>query len=183
MVTAALLVDSQCTLGEGIVWDGRRDALLWTDIERATLWLHHTDDGSTRTWRLPDRLGSLALCDSGKLLLALANGLFPSAEVFHAAGGFTLAPLEELVLAVEQALAVADASLLALNLLAPSANLDLPLFSKSDQLLLAGEDSGLAEAFRLSLGVREDSLAGLFGRVAGLLLAADLPTPTQFSAD
>ena len=76
MVTATLLVDSQCTLGEGILWDSRRDALLWTDIERATLWLHHTDDGSTRTWRLPDRLGSLALCDSGKLLLALAKGLF-----------------------------------------------------------------------------------------------------------
>ena len=69
-MTAALAVDSQCTLGEGLLWDGRRDALLWTDIERATLWLHHTDDGSTRTWRLPDRLGSLALCDSGKLLLA-----------------------------------------------------------------------------------------------------------------
>ena len=76
MVTATLLVDSQCTLGEGLLWDSRRDVLLWTDIERATLWLHHTDDGSTRTWRLPDRLGSLALCDSGKLLLALAKGLF-----------------------------------------------------------------------------------------------------------
>jgi L-arabinonolactonase len=75
MMKAMLLVDSQCTLGEGLLWDGRRDALLWTDIERATLWLHHTDDGSTRTWRLPDRLGSFALCDSGKLLLALAKGL------------------------------------------------------------------------------------------------------------
>ena len=74
-MTATLLVDSRCTLGEGIVWDGRRDALLWTDIEGATLWLHHTDDGSTRTWRLPGRLGSLALCDSGKLLLALAKAL------------------------------------------------------------------------------------------------------------
>jgi L-arabinonolactonase len=75
-MTFTLVVDSQCTLGEGLLWDGRRDALLWTDIERATLWLHHTDDGSTRTWRLPDRLGSFALCDSGKLLLALAKGLF-----------------------------------------------------------------------------------------------------------
>ena len=24
MTTAALVVDSQCTLGEGLVWDGRR---------------------------------------------------------------------------------------------------------------------------------------------------------------
>jgi L-arabinonolactonase len=75
MMPAMLVVDSECTLGEGLLWDGRRDALLWTDIERATLWLHHPDDGSTRTWRLPDRLGSFALCESGKLLLALAKGL------------------------------------------------------------------------------------------------------------
>jgi sugar lactone lactonase YvrE len=75
-LTAALVVDSRCTLGEGLLWDPRRDALLWTDIERSALWLHHTDDGSTRTWRLPARLGSFALCDSGKLLLALAKGLY-----------------------------------------------------------------------------------------------------------
>jgi L-arabinonolactonase len=76
MTTAHLVVDSRCTLGEGILWDGRRDALLWTDIERSVLWLHHTDDGSTRTWGLADRLGSFALCESGKLLLALAKGLY-----------------------------------------------------------------------------------------------------------
>jgi sugar lactone lactonase YvrE len=76
MMTATLVVDAQCTLGEGILWDGRREALLWTDIEGSALWLHHTDDGSTRTWRLPDRLGSFALCQSGKLLLALAKGIF-----------------------------------------------------------------------------------------------------------
>ncbi len=97
MMTAMLVVDSQCTLGEGLLWDGRRDALLWTDIERATLWLHHTDDGSTRTWRLPDRLGSLALCGSGKLLLALSKGLF-LADIDRPADGVLavtmLAPLE-----------------------------------------------------------------------------------------
>jgi sugar lactone lactonase YvrE len=97
MPTATLVVDSQCTLGEGLLWDGRRDALLWTDIERATLWLHHTDDGSTRTWRLPDRLGSLALCVSGKLLLALAKGLF-LADIDRPADGVLavtmLVPLE-----------------------------------------------------------------------------------------
>jgi sugar lactone lactonase YvrE len=97
MTTAELVVDSRCTLGEGILWDARRDALLWTDIERSMLWLHHTDDGSTRTWRLPDRLGSLALCESGRLLLALAKGLYladidgpPEAELAVA----LLVPLE-----------------------------------------------------------------------------------------
>ncbi len=34
------------------------------------------DEAGTRSWPLPDRLGSLALCESGALLLGLATGLF-----------------------------------------------------------------------------------------------------------
>jgi L-arabinonolactonase len=71
---ADLYVDCRSTLGEGIVWDVRRRALLWTDIERSTLWLHAA--AGSRSWRVPDRLGSFALCASGRVLLALAKGLF-----------------------------------------------------------------------------------------------------------
>jgi L-arabinonolactonase len=73
---ATLAVDSRCTLGEGLVWSAERGALVWTDIQQSTLWMHHPADGSIRTWRLPDRLGSLVLCESGRLLLGLAKGLF-----------------------------------------------------------------------------------------------------------
>jgi L-arabinonolactonase len=71
--TAELYVDARCTLGEGIVWDTKRRALLWTDIERSTLWMH--GEAGSRSWRVPDRLGSFALCASGHVLLALAKGL------------------------------------------------------------------------------------------------------------
>ena len=81
--TADLYVDARCTLGEGLVWDAKRGALLWTDIERSTLWMHK--DGVSRTWRVPDRLGSFALCASGRVLLALAKGLF-LADLDAAAG-------------------------------------------------------------------------------------------------
>jgi L-arabinonolactonase len=81
--TAELYVDCRCTLGEGIVWDTRRGALLWTDIERSTLWMHGA--AGTRSWRAPDRLGSFALCASGRVLLALAKGLF-LADIDAAAG-------------------------------------------------------------------------------------------------
>ena len=74
--TATLLVDSRCTLGEGILWSARRNALLWTDIQRSQLWMHSALDESTESWRLPDRLGSFAICASGRLLLGLANALF-----------------------------------------------------------------------------------------------------------
>jgi sugar lactone lactonase YvrE len=73
-LTAELFIDCRCTLGEGPVWDTRRGALLWTDIERSTLWMH--GQAGTRSWSLPDRLGSFAICESGRLLLALAHGLF-----------------------------------------------------------------------------------------------------------
>jgi len=81
--TAELYIDCRCTLGEGLVWDTTRHALLWTDIERSTLWLH--DENGSRHWRLPDRLGSFALCRSGRVLLALAKGLF-LADIDNAAG-------------------------------------------------------------------------------------------------
>ena len=74
LLSADLYVDSRCTLGEGIVWDVKRRALWWTDIERSTLWMHGA--AGTRSWRAPDRLGSFALCASGRVLLALAKGLF-----------------------------------------------------------------------------------------------------------
>jgi sugar lactone lactonase YvrE len=74
MSHASLFVDCRCTLGEGIVWWRERRALLWTDIEGRRLWMH--DPRGTRNWTLPDRVASLAPCESGAVLLALAKGLF-----------------------------------------------------------------------------------------------------------
>ena len=74
--SASLLVDCRCTLGEGIVWWPQRQALLWTDIEESRLWMHRPDESVTRSWTLPDRLGCLAVCRSGRLLLGLAKGLY-----------------------------------------------------------------------------------------------------------
>jgi L-arabinonolactonase len=72
---ATLAVDCRCTLGEGIVWSSRLRSALWTDIEKSTLWMYRPHDRSTRTWSLPDRLGSFAVCESGRLLLGLAKSL------------------------------------------------------------------------------------------------------------
>jgi sugar lactone lactonase YvrE len=72
----ALAVDSRCTLGEGLLWSEPRRALLWTDIQTRRLWLHGGQTTVTRSWLLSDRLGSFVICESGKLLLGLAKGLF-----------------------------------------------------------------------------------------------------------
>jgi L-arabinonolactonase len=74
-VEAKLAVDCRSRLGEGVVWDERRQVVLWTDINAARLWQYKPLTGETRSVSLPDRLGSFALCDSGCLLLGLAKGL------------------------------------------------------------------------------------------------------------
>jgi len=63
-------------LGEGIVWCARAQALYWTDIHNCTLWCFTPANGDVRSWPLPERLASFALCEiDGWLLLALASRL------------------------------------------------------------------------------------------------------------
>ena len=75
-VIPSLVVDSRCALGESVLWCERREALFWTDIDGSRLWMHRPDQDATQSWALPDRLGSLALCQTGRLLLGLAKGLY-----------------------------------------------------------------------------------------------------------
>jgi L-arabinonolactonase len=64
------------TLGEGIVWCERAQALYWTDIQGATLFRLHPADDRLEQWTMPERLASFALCEAdGWLLLALASRL------------------------------------------------------------------------------------------------------------
>ncbi len=75
-VAAALKVDAQAQLGECPLWCERTQALFWTDIEGCTLSRWRATDGDVRTWPLPQKLGSFALCQrTGWLLLGLAEGV------------------------------------------------------------------------------------------------------------
>jgi sugar lactone lactonase YvrE len=59
-------------LGECPLWDERRQALFWIDSKRC---LVHclAADGQHRQWTLPHEIGSIALCDSDRLLVALVS--------------------------------------------------------------------------------------------------------------
>lgn len=81
---ARVAVAAGNTLGEGIVWCPRRRRLFWTDIQAATLWSHDPARGLSRTWAVPERLATLALCrDPDWLLLGLASRL----AFFHLPSG------------------------------------------------------------------------------------------------
>ncbi|MBD8872757.1 SMP-30/gluconolactonase/LRE family protein [Rhodanobacter sp. DHB23] len=70
------VLEARNTLGEGITWCGRAQALYWTDIHASTLWRYTPSSGEARHWQLPERLASFALCEAdGWLLLALASRL------------------------------------------------------------------------------------------------------------
>jgi L-arabinonolactonase len=73
---ATLLLDTQCTLGEGATWCAKTSRFYWTDIEGARLWRYDPSDDSSTSWPMPERLATFALCaDPYYLLLGLATHL------------------------------------------------------------------------------------------------------------
>lgn len=72
---ADLLLDCRNFLGEGVRWNAALKKLFWVDIERAELWSLDPQDRATRTWTLPERIGSFAFRADGTLLVALESGL------------------------------------------------------------------------------------------------------------
>lgn len=69
-------VASANTLGEGVVWCEREQAVYWTDIVQSRLWRYRPATAAVDQWAMPERLASVALCEAeGWLLLALATRL------------------------------------------------------------------------------------------------------------
>ncbi len=60
-------------LGESPVWDEHAQALYWVDIRRPALRRLTAVRAEIQTWPLPDLVGSIALVDDGRLLLALGD--------------------------------------------------------------------------------------------------------------
>ena len=60
-------------LGEGPVWDARRGVVFLCDIDRMRLYAVDPARGATRDWGFEAQVCSIGLCDSGRLLIALAR--------------------------------------------------------------------------------------------------------------
>lgn len=82
----APLNDIRCTLGEGPVYDERRDALWYCDILGRAIHRHDFRGGTTETYRFESEVGSLGMAESGRLIVALRAdvGLYdPDSGVFE----------------------------------------------------------------------------------------------------
>jgi L-arabinonolactonase len=75
-VSAQLLIDCKCTLGEGATWDEANGLFYWTDIEGKRLWRYDPRDERKVSFDMPERLACFALtADPDTLLLGLASRL------------------------------------------------------------------------------------------------------------
>ena len=62
-------------LGESPVWDDRRQALFWCDIPNGTIWTYAPAKEEVREIGIGARVGSLGLCESGRLIVAAERSI------------------------------------------------------------------------------------------------------------
>ena len=60
-------------LGESPVWDEHAQCLYWVDIRRPAIRRLHAASGAIDSWPMPDLVGSIALTDDERLLVALPH--------------------------------------------------------------------------------------------------------------
>jgi L-arabinonolactonase len=81
------ILDVKNLLGEGVLWDGRIQSAIWTDIESSKLWLWQPGC-DPESFSLPQRLGSVALTETpGSYLGAFEQGF---ARFTPATGAFEM---------------------------------------------------------------------------------------------
>lgn len=69
------ILDCRNRLGESILWDDRRAALVWTNIHDCEIWIWQpSGQEKPEVHHLPERVGALGLCESGALIVALEKG-------------------------------------------------------------------------------------------------------------
>lgn len=72
---AELLLDSKSLLGEGPIWDWKKQLLFWVDIEGCRLHRYDPTTKKKRYWQFDEMPGAAAPMHNGNMLLALETGL------------------------------------------------------------------------------------------------------------
>jgi len=75
MTDVRCILDAKAQLGESPVWSAEEQALYWVDILAPALHRLDPATGATRTWMMPQAIGSLGLRVRGGAIVALRSGL------------------------------------------------------------------------------------------------------------
>lgn len=83
--------DTPCALGEGVLWHGDRNALIWFDILSRRMYLKSLD-GARQQWDFADHVSAAGIVDADRVLVASSRAL----SLMDLRDGSTtlLAPLE-----------------------------------------------------------------------------------------
>lgn len=74
---AELIYDARAALGEGPVWDERKQRLYWVDITGRSIHYAEPESGKRETLSMPSYVGAIALTESGRrLLCVLQDGFY-----------------------------------------------------------------------------------------------------------
>ena len=74
-LTIDFVLDQRDDLGESPLWDSRDQCLYWIDSRRRLVQRLHPESGDYQSWYALQDIGSIALCESGRILVALQNDL------------------------------------------------------------------------------------------------------------
>lgn len=75
-MTQPLIKNKQFTLAENLLWDHRCEAYFFIDIEAHQLFKFTPNTEFLRSWRLPEKVGCMCLCDDGNVLVGLTSGIY-----------------------------------------------------------------------------------------------------------
>lgn len=76
----SLALAQEAVLGEGLLWNAQHQQWWWTDIESATIHAWSGTSDQVRNYKLSDRVGSMAHCRSGRILLGMTKWLCFASE-------------------------------------------------------------------------------------------------------
>ena len=74
-LTIDFVLNQRDDLGESPLWDSRDQCLYWIDSRRRLVQRLHPETGDYQSWHALQDIGSIALCESGRILVALQNDL------------------------------------------------------------------------------------------------------------
>lgn len=65
-----------CLVGESPIWCASEQSLYWIDIDGCAIHCWNWGASTTRLWRLPERIGCIALHKDGGMLAAMQSGIY-----------------------------------------------------------------------------------------------------------
>lgn len=73
MTSIEIVTDKRDALGECPLWDDRSQSIFWIDSHQKLVRRHTPSTGAYQEWKLPSAIGSIALCEGPRLLVALES--------------------------------------------------------------------------------------------------------------